>query len=270
MIITPEYNKLAGDGTDSAWYYTVTAQGEVVVTERVAAVNGAPYPHQRPWDYAASDFIYIEHLGKAAFTTYNVCIQYQPGSHHKWVWLARNTTTNLSKSVCDMMCDVAQGTPLDGVPLLKANNVIVVKGDSTAKQDTFLLGLFGDTRCPTFSIKYAYDQGADTSMELTENQYKVFSLMGKNRPKGYGVSEVRVMQMHTIWRPGGLEPLLVAFFGIPIEYRPRPNIMYTSQAGSLDDGVGEEATAVEAAPNPAGGGPGVADSKSDADRKSVV
>jgi len=265
VIITPEYNKLAGVGTDSTWFYTVTAEGEVVVTERVAAVNGATYPNQRPWDYAANDFIFIEHLGKTAFTTYNVCIQYQPGTHRKWVWLARNTTTNLSKSVCDMMCCVAQGTPLDGVPLRKASNVVVVKGDPKVKQDTFLLGLFGDSQCPTYSIKYAYDQGADTSMELTENQYKVFSLMGKNRPKGYGVSEVkRTMQMHTIWRPGGLEPLLVAFFGIPIEYRPLPNIMYTSQAGSLDEDVTEDGTATEAAPNVAGGGPGVADTKSDA------
>lgn len=265
VIITPEYNKLAGVGTDSTWYYTVAANGEVVVTERVATVNGATYNNQRPWDYATNDFIFIEHLGKTAFTTYNVCIQYQPGSHHKWVWLARNTTTTLSKSVCDMMCDVAQGAPLEGVPLRKASNVVVVKGSSMVKQETFLLGLFGDTSCPTFSIKYAYDQGAETSMELTENQYKVFSLMGKNRPKGYGVSEVkRTMQMHTIWRPGGLEPLLVAFFGIPIEYRPRPNIMYTSQAGSLDDGVVEDGTAAEAAPNVAGGGPGVADTKSDA------
>jgi len=265
VIITPEYNKLAGVGTDSTWYYTVAANGDVVVTERVATFNGATFPDQRPWDYAANDFIYIEHLGKTMFTTYNVCIQYQPGSHHKWVWLARNTTTALSKSVCDMMCNVAQGTPLDGVPLRKASNVVVVKGESKVKQDTFLLGLFGDTQCPTYSIKYAYDQGADTSMELTENQYKVFNLMGKNRPKGYGVSEVkRTMQMHTIWRPGGLEPLLVAFFGIPIEYRPRPNIMYTSQAGSLDDDVAEEGTATDAAPNVAGGGPGVADTKSDA------
>lgn len=265
VIITPEYDKLAGVGTDSTWYYTVAANGDVVVTERVAAVNGATYSNQRPWDYAANDFIFIEHLGKTKFTTYNVCIKYQPGSHHKWVWLARNTTTALSKSVCDMMCNVAQGSPLEGVPLRKASNVNVVKGESNLKQDMFLHGMFGDTRCPSHSIKYAYDQGADTSMELTENQYRVFNLMGKNRPKGYGVSEVkRTMQMHTIWRPGGLEPLLVAFFGIPIEYRPRPNIMYTSQAGSLDDGVAEEGTATEAAPNVAGGGPGVADTKSDA------
>lgn len=265
VIITPEYDKLAGVGTDSVWFYTVAANGDVVVTERVASVNGATYRNQRPWDYSANDFIFIEHLGKTAFTTYNVCIQYQPGSHHKWVWLARNTTTTLSKSVCDMMLEVAQGAPLDGVPLAKASNVVVVKGDSKVKQDTFLLGLFGDAKSPTFSIKYAYDQGSDTSMELTENQYKVFSLMGKNRPKGYGVSEVkRTMQMHVIWRPGGLEPLLVAFFGIPIDYRPRPCIMYTSQAGSLDDGVAEDGTATEAAPNVAGGGPGVADTKSDA------
>jgi len=266
VIITPEYTKLAGVGTDSTWYYTVTKDGEVVVTERVSTVNGQTCHTQRPWDYAANDFIYIDHLGKAAFTTYNVCIQYQPRSHHKWVWLARNSTTSLSKSVCDMMHNVAQGTPFDGVPLCKASNVVVVRGDSKSKQDTFLFGLFGETASPTYSIKYAYDQGADTSMELTENQFHVFNLMGKNRPKGYGVGEVkRTMQMHVIWRPGGLEPLLVAFFGIPIEYRPRPNIMYTSVAGSLaGEVVVEEGTAVNAAPNVAGDGPGVPDTKSDA------
>lgn len=269
VIITPEYDKLAGVGTDSTWYYTVTANGEVVVTERVAAVNGATYHNQRPWDYAANDFIYIEHLGKTAFTTYNVIIQYQRGSHHKWVWLARNTTTTLSKSVCDMMLKVAQGAPLEGVPLKKASNVVVVRGEAKPKQwnchDTFLVGLFGKSTKPMYSIKYAYDQGPETSMELTENQYKVFSLMGKNRPKGYGVSEVkRTMQMHTIWRPGGLEPLLVGYFGIPIEYRPRPNIMYTGQAGSLDEDPVGDPSAVQAAPNVAGDGPCVADTKSDA------
>jgi hypothetical protein len=265
VIITPEYNKLAGVGTDSTWYYTVAAAGDVVVTERVATVNGSTYHTQRPWDYGANDFIYIEHSGNIAFTTYNVHIQYQPGSHHKWVWLARNTTTKLSKAVCDMMCMVAQGAPLDGVPLRKASNVVAVKGDSKTKEDTFLLGLFGDPKSPTYSIKYAYDQGADTSVELTENQYKVFTLMGKNRPKGYGVSEVkRTLQMHMMWRPGGMEPILVAFFGIPIEYRPRPNIMYTGQAGSLDEEVVETGSAVAGAPNVAGGGPGVADTRSDA------
>jgi len=267
VIITPEYHKLAGVGTDSVWYYTVTAQGDVVVTERVASVNGATYRIQRPWDYSANDFIFIEHLGKTAFTTYNVCIQYQKGSHHKWVWLARNTTTYLSKSICDMMLDVAESTDpeFDDLPLLKADNVNVVEGESGLKQDTFLLGLFGESDNPTYSIKYAYDRGPNTSMELTENQYKVFNLMGKNRPKGYGVSETkRTMQMHVIWRPGGLEPLLVAFFGIPTEFRPWPNIMYTSQAGSLDEDVAEEGNATQAAPNVAGGGPGVADTKSDA------
>lgn len=265
VIITPEYNKLAGEGTDSVWYYTLDVNGDVVVTERVASANGATFSNQRPWNYSANDFIFIEHLGGTAYTTYNVHIQYQPGSHHKWVWLARNSTTELSKSVCDMMCEVAQGSALDGVPLLKANNVVAVRGESNAKHDTFLLGLFGDSACPIYSIKFAYDRGKDTSMELTENQYKIFTLMGKNRARGYGASEVkRVMQMHTIWRPGGLEPLLVQFFMIPIEYRPLTNIMYTRPDGSLDDVAVESGKSVPAAPNPAGGGPGVADTKSDA------
>nr|APG76200.1 hypothetical protein 1 [Beihai noda-like virus 20] len=265
VIVTPEYNKLAGVGTDSVWYYTLNADQEVVVTERVSRINGATYHNQRPWNYTANDFIYIEHPGHTAFTTYNVCIQYQAGSHHKWVWLARNTTTNLSKPVCDLMMNVVQGSPFDGVPLKKADNVVIVQGDSKLKQDTFLCGLFGESASPTYSIKYAYDMGPETSMELTENQYKVFNLMGKNRPKGYGVSEVkRTMQMHTIWRPGGLEPILVSYFGIPIEYRPQPNIMYTRQDGSLDDDVAEVGTATEGAPNAFGGGPGVADTKSDA------
>jgi hypothetical protein len=265
VIVTPEYNKLSGVGTNSVWYYNVTEDQEIVVTERVSRINGATYHDQRPWNYSGNDFIFIEHLGKNAFTTYNVITQYQKGSHHKWVWLARNSTTTLSKSVCDMMMNVAQGAPLDGVPLRKANNVVVVKGESNLKQDTYLLGLFGEAASPTYSIKAAYDMGPDSSVELTENQYKVFSLMGKNRPKGYGVSEVkRVLQMHTIWRPGGIEPLLVSFFGIPIEYRPRPNIMYTRQDGSLDDDIAEIGNAVEAAPNAFGGGPGVADTKSDA------
>lgn len=265
VIITPEYNKLAGVGTDSTWYYTVAANGDVVVTERVATINGATYRNQRPWDYTANDFIFIEHLGNTAFTTYNVCIQFQPGSHHKWVWLARNTTTNLSKSICDMMCNVAQGSPLDGVTIQKANNVVVVKGESTVKEDTFLLGLFGDTADPQYSIKYAYDYGPHTSMELSEKQFRVFSLMGRNRPKGHGVSEVkRTLQMHSIWRPGGIEPLIVSFFVIPIEYRPQPNIMYTRQDGSIDDVVAEEGSATNGLPNAFGGGPGVADTKSDA------
>lgn len=265
VIVTPEYNKLAGVGTDSVWYYTVNADQEVVVTERVSRINGATYHDQRPWNYAANDFIFIEHPGHTAYTTYNVAIQYQAGSHHKWVWLARNSTTNLSKAVCDMMAEVVQDGPFDGVPLKKADNVVVVKGDTNLKQDTFLCGMFGESASPTYSIKYAYDMGPETSMELSENQYKVFNLMGKNRPKGYGVSEVkRTMQMHTIWRPGGMEPILVAFFGIPIEYRPRPNIMYTRQDGSLDDEIVEVGNATEAAPNAFGGGPGVADTKSDA------
>lgn len=276
VIITPEYNKLAGVGTDSVWYYTVSAQGEVVVTERVgtggggasasqSSVSGATYHTQRPWNYSENDFIFIEHLGKTAFTTYNVCVQYQKGSHHKWVWLARNATVNLSKAVCDMMRVAAEDEPLEGVALKKANNVNIVKGDSGLKQDTFLLGLFGEADNPTYSVKYAYDRGPNTSMEFAENIYKVLTKMGKNRPRGYGVSEVkRTMQMHMIWRPGGLEPLLVEFFGIPTEYRPWPNIMYTSQAGSLDEDVVEDATAVEAAPNVAGGGPGVADTRSEA------
>jgi len=265
VIITPEYNKLAGVGTDSVWYYTISTRGDVVVTERVASINGATYTDQRPWDYAANDFIFIEHLGKTAFTTYNVCIQYQKSTHHKWVWLARNTTTNLSKSVCDMMLCVAQGSPLEGVALKKANNVVIVPGESKLKQDTMLMGLFGETQSPTYSIKYAYDRGPDTSVELSENVYKVFDRMGKNRPKGYGTSEVkRTAQMHLMWRPGGIEPLLVVYFGIPTEFRPWPNIMYTSQAGSLDEDIAEEGNAVHAAPNIAGGGPGVADTKSKA------
>jgi hypothetical protein len=40
--------------------------------------------------------------------------------------------------------------------------------------------------------------------------------------------------------------------------------MYTGQAGSLDEEVAEEGNAVDAAPNVAGGGPGVADTKSSA------
>ena len=265
VIVTPEYNKLAGVGTDSVWYYTVNADRQVVVTERVSRINGATYHDQRPWNYSGNDFIYIDHLGNNAFTTYNVITQYQEGSHHKWVWLARNTTTTLSKSVCDMMMKVTQGCPFDGVPLKKADNVVIVQGDTNLKQDMYLLGLFGEAANPTFSIKSAYDVGPESSVELTENQYKVFSLMGKNRPKGYGVSEVkRTLQMHTIWRAGGIEPLLVSFFGIPIEYRPRPNIMYTRQDGSLDEDIAEVGNAVEAAPNAFGGGPGVADTKSDA------
>lgn len=265
VIVTPEYNKLAGVGTNSVWYYTVNADQQVVVTERVSRINGATYHNQRPWNYAGNDFIFIDHLGKNTFTTYNVITQYQKGSHHKWVWLARNTTTSLSKSVCDMMMNVTQGSPFDGVPLKKADNVTVVQGDTNLKQDTYLQGVFGEAANPTFSIKNAYDVGPDSSIELTENQYKVFNLMGKNRPKGYGVSEVkRTMQMHTIWRAGGIEPLLVSFFGIPIEYRPRPNIMYTRQDGSLDDDIAEVGAAIDAAPNAFGGGPGVADTKSDA------
>ena len=97
IIVTPEYNKLAGVGTDSVWYYTVNADQQVVVTERVSRINGATYHDQRPWNYSGNDFIYIDHLGNNAFTTYNVITQYQEGSHHKWVWLARNTTTTLSK-----------------------------------------------------------------------------------------------------------------------------------------------------------------------------
>jgi len=281
VIITPEYDRLAGESSNSSWYYTTAADGSVVVTERVATSNGATFPNQRPWDYSANDFIFIEHLGKHTFTTYNVNIQFQPLSHHKWVWLSRNTTTRLSKALCDMMHEIAQSTPLDATSLRKADNVEVIRvvPDPTAPKtgargsravanpnhEIFLLGMFGDPSDPKYSIKYADDTGPNTSMELTENQYRIFSLMGKNRPKGYGVSEVkRTMQMHTIWRPGGLEPLLVAFFGIPIEYRPRPNIMYTRRVGSVDEDVGEEGNAVEAAPNPAGGGPGVADTKSDA------
>jgi hypothetical protein len=168
-----------------------------------------------------------------------------------------------------MLCEAAQGTPLDGVPLKKASNVIVVRGKSAFtkgpeyEHKTFLLGLFGDPKSPKYSIKHAYDQGIDTSLELTENQFRVFSLMGQNCPKGYGTTEVkRTMMMHHIWRPGGIEPLAVLFFGVPIEYRPRPNIMYTREDGSPDDGSIEQASAVQAAPNIAGGGPGVADTKS--------
>jgi hypothetical protein len=268
-IITPDYDKLAGFGTDSVWYYTINARGEVVVTERVSGVCGATYTNQRPWNYTENDFVYIEHLGKAAFTTYNIAIQYQEGSHHKWVWLARNTTTKISKSICDMMHTVATGAPMDGVPLKKANNVVIVKGNQQNKSshsNTYLVGMFGDINCPTYSIKDAYDQGPDTSVELTENQFKVFNLMGANRPKGYGVSEVkRTLQMHSIWRAGGIEPLLVTFFGIPVEYRPRPNIMYTRRDGSPDDGeTAEHGNAVQAAPAVFGGGPGVADTKSEA------
>lgn len=270
LVITPEYNKLAGYGTDSVWYYNmvpdlVNGSYEVVVTERVATDNGATYKNQRPWNYTENDFIYLEHAGNSAFTTYNVDIQYQAGSHHKWVWLARNSTTSLSKSVCDMMLMAVGGTPLDGTPLKKADNVVIVQGDTKTYQDTFLMGMFGDTNCPMHSIKYACDKGPDTSMELTENQYRLFNLMGKNRPKGYGVSEVeRVLKKKTIWRSDGLEPLLVAFFGIPVEFRPRPNIMYTRQDGSTDDEVVEDAPAVQGAPNIAGDGPGVADTKSKA------
>ena len=276
VIVTPEYDKLAGYGTDSVWYYTTTnktksGQPEVVVAERVASDNGATYKMQRPWNYTENDFIFIEHQSKTAFTTYNVHIQYQAGSHHKWVWLARNSTTSLSKSLCDMMysCvnEEAGSEGLNAVALKKADNVVITYGDSGLKQDTFLLGFFGDPTCPTYSIKYAHDIGPENSMELTERQFKVFNLMGKNRPKGYGVSEVaRTLKMHTIWRPGGLEPLLVNFFGIPVEYRPLPNIMYTRQYGSADEGddVGEDGPAVEAAPNPFGGGPGVAETRSDA------
>jgi len=264
VVITAEYNKLAGEGTDSNWYYT-EHDGEVVVVERVAGSNGATYSTQRPWNYTANDFIYIEHLGKTTFTTYNVIIKFQPGTHRKWVWLSRVSTTRLSKSVCDMMRTVAQESGLGGMPLRKANNVVVVQGDSKLKQDKFLLGMFGDPKSPTFSIKYACDEGPNTSQELSENQFRVFNLMGKNQPKGYGVSEVkRTMQMHMVWRPGGLEPLIVAFFKIPVEYRPRPNIMYTRQDGSLAGEVDEGAPALEGAPNAFGGGPGVADTKSDA------
>jgi len=265
VIITPEYYKLSGVGTDSVWYYVISARGDPVVTERVASFNGATYKNQRPWNYTENDFIHIEHPGEACFTTYNVHIQYQPGSHHKWVWLARNTTISLSKAVCDMMINISSSDPdelgLESVPLRKAQNVTVVKHPL----GEFLLGKFGDPNAPVYSIKYACDQGPDTSMELSENNFKVFSLMGKNRPKGYGVTEVkRTMQMHMIWRPGGLEPLLVEFFGIPVEYRPLPCIMYTSQAGSAGEVVEGEGTATQGAPNVAGHGPGVADTKSDA------
>ena len=265
VIVTPEYNKLAGHGTDSVWYYTINADQEVVVTERVSKINGATYHSQRPWNYTENDFIFIEHLGNTAFTTYNVIIQFQKGSHHKWVWLARNTTTNLSKSVCDMMMNVVQGTSFDGVPLKKANNVVIVQGESKSKQDVFLCGLFGEASNPMFSIKWAYDVGPEVSIELTECHYRVFDRMGKNKPKGWGVSEVkRTMQYLLIWRPGGLEPLLVSFFAIPIDYRSRPNIMYTRLDGSTVDEVAEIGTATEGAPNVFGGGPGVADTKSDA------
>lgn len=268
VVITPEYDKLAGVGTDSVWYYTIS-NGQVVVNERVAAVNGSTYKNQRPWNYTENDFIYINHPGQSSFTTYNVHIQYQPATHRKWVWLCRNSTTSLSKAVCDMMHEIAHQTPLDAVLLEKADNVSIVSCASS--KEVYLLGLFGDAKAPTFSFKRAYDMGANTSMELDENKFELFSLMGKNKPKGYGVSEVkRTMQMQTVWRPGGLEPLLVGFFGIPIDYRSRPNIMYTRQVGSTVEDVVEEGTAVEAAPNIAGGGPGVADTKSDAAHDAYV
>ena len=286
VIVTPEYTKLAGHGTDSVWYYTLNANQEVVVTERVSGANGQTCHDQRPWNYTANDFIHVEHPGKIAFTTYNVSIQYQAGSHHKWVWLARNSTIKLSKAVCDMMLKVVQSKPLDSVPLKKADNVVVVRGGEKPPQrkpltarweaaddcpglvdsngEVFLCGLFGDSTEPKYSIKYAYDMGPETSVELTENHYKVFNLMGKNRPKGYGVSEVkRTCQYLMIWRPGGLEPIYVSFFCIPIDYRPRPNILYTRQDGPPDEDP-EEGNATEAAPNAFGDGPGVADTKSDA------
>lgn len=269
VFVTPEYPKLAGEGTDSVYYYTVDAKDQPVVVERVALVNGATYGlsgnPQRPWNFTENDVIYIEHPGREAFTTHDVHIQWQPGTHHKFVWLCRKTTTRLSKPVCDMMCKVAQGHPLAGVPLRKANNVTVVRKKDSPKQETFLLGKFGDSKNPIYSIKYAFDQGPDSSVELNEHHFHVFSTMGQNRPKGWGSSEVkRVMMIHDCWRSGGIEPLVVAFFGISIDYRPLPNILYCRLDGSTAGEVAEIGTAVQAAPNPAGGGPGVADTTSDA------
>ena len=275
VIVTPEYNNLAGVGTNSIWYYTVNKRGQVVVVERVSAVGGETYANQRPWNYTANEFIYLDHEGGAAFTTYNVITKYQPNTHFKFVWLARNETTYLSKEVCDMMHAVVDGEPVAGVPLKKADNVTIVHGSRLVKQETFLCGMFGESTDPTYCIKRAYDIGPKTSILLTENQFFVFNLMGRNRPKGYGVSEVkRTLQAHFMWRPGGIEPLIVDFFGIPAEFRPQPNILYTrrefpvSEDGSNGDPVQEDVAevgnATQGAPNAFGGGPGVADTKSDA------
>jgi hypothetical protein len=289
VIITPSYNKCAGRGADSAWWYTADAKGNVSITERVASVNGAVYPLQRPWNYTANDFVYIAHSSGDAFTTYNVIIKYQPGTHHMWVWLARNTTTWLSKEVCDMMKDLVGCTELRAVELRKATNAIcVTPAHAMAKLPTateeqrelketvarlfggpnprsFIVGLFGTDGDPVFSIKFADSEGHGSSVEITENEYREFCLMGNSgKSRGFGVSEVkRTMLYMGNWRKGSVEPILVGYFLIPIDYRPRPNIMYVRQDGSVDDDVDGRASAVWAAPNPTGSHAGVADTTSD-------
>jgi len=265
IVVTPHYHKLSGHGTNSVWWYHVDANGLPVVSERVTGFNGATYSNQRPWNHTKHDFMYIEHPGRVAFTTYDVQVQFQAGSHHMWVWYARSETVTLSRAVCDLMREAINQKPLASVPLTKADNVVVVQGKTTLKQDMYLLGRFGVPENPVYSIKAACDEGPDTSVEMSENVYKHFNLMGANRPKGYGVNDTkRSLQMQSLWRDSCIEPLMVSFFCISIEFRPQPNILYSRRDGSVDEDVVEVMNAVEAAPNAFGGAPGVADTKSPA------
>jgi len=289
LIVTPSYNKCAGVGTDSTWWYTTDTKGNVSVVERVASVNGAVYSNQRPWNYAENDFVYITHASGDAFTTYNVVIKHQPGTHHMWVWLARNTTTWISKDVCDLMKTLVGDTGLNAVELRKAANVIcITPADALAKLPkatgeqkerkaeiarlfggpnprNFIVGLFGTGSDPIFSIKYADSEGPNSSVEITENEYREFCHMGNSgKSKGFGVSEIkRTMLYMGNWRKGSVEPIIAGYFLIPIDYRPRPNIMYVRQDGSVDDDTDGRETAVWAAPNPTNTAPGVADTTSE-------
>lgn len=273
VVITREYNKLAGRGPDSTYYYTVKTResnnGHVVsVTERVGDVLGATYTDQRPWNYTENDLVYIQHRGGAGFTTYNVHIQYQPGTTVKFVWLCPQTTVFISYAcLSNIYAKFAPMIRLTGTELRKADNVAYVNVPGAPVAEGFIVGMFGTIEHPIVSIKFAGTVGPDTSVEMSELDYKDFVLMANGRATGYGLSEVRrVMQRMKIWREGGVEAIVAAFFKIPLAYRPLPNIMYTSAVGPGEDvpEVAQVGQAVPAAPNIAGGAPGVADTDSDA------
>lgn len=272
VIITREYNKLAGRGPDSTYYYTAKAReggGHVVsVTERVGDVCGAAYTDQRPWNYSENDLVYIQHRGGVGFTSYNVHTQYQPGTTVKFVWLCPQTTVFVSHAcITKLYAKFLPGTRLAGTELRKADNVAYVNVPGAPIADGFIVGMFGTIENPIVSIKFAGTVGPNTSVEMSELDYKDFVLMANGRASGYGLSEVRrVMQRMKIWREGGVEAIVAAYFKIPIAYRPLPNIMYTSAVGpgEVVQDVAQTGSAVPAAPNIAGGAPGVADTGSEA------
>jgi len=278
LVITNQYTKLAGGGNDSNyWFHISPNRGDVVVCERVAGAQGTTYDEQRPWDWFANEIVYIEDINKTRFTIYKIITQVQPGTHRLIVWLCPLVTTFIRKAVVDAMMVEAFGHPLEAAPLRKIDNVVIVK--APGHDTVFLLGRFGTSGKPYFSIKRNMDTDVDCSMETSEFGFHLFHLMGRLKMKGYGVNELeranrKLEQARE--RPKAVEPLIADFFRIDYDFRPMPNLMYVRLPGSEDDDdeceknpkitellpAGQEPKAVRGMPNIAGGYPGVVDSTS--------